>query len=430
IDWLEPAWRSDRMCWSMLGNALSLAVELGVFDEYDSTTLGAREARKDIWSSEVLRQRAYRVQNLLWVYLTQTSGRLGWKNLTSVSLMENEGSRNHGDTIRCWVTVASLMKRGNEFLFQSREKTRDIIRSGEYLKVLEMLNPLLSDWQRDFERAKLSHPMRCILSIEYSYVRVYVNSVALQAVVEHKDRTSDPNHPMPVSTMLNPYEDNKEYFISESSTAKPHQMAAPTAAPSAHNAHTAHNGVSGVDGHISNSEAPFARASMGHPEHFPNVPPPTPATGNITAPASLPPDLRRLQTRTFQNDSTRHIQSLPRFADASSLNTSGSTAVPLSSANMAGAASSLEQPLPVTLNQGDAGAGAGYAAPLYARPSATAPTATTGPETAPGASYDHTVQHDPLMNFAGVGATQIGWSGGQDFFDLLGPLLDVQYDYT
>lgn len=213
IDWLEPAWRSDRMCWSMLGNALSLAVELGIFDEYDNTMLGAREARKDIWSSETLRQRAYRVQNLLWVYLTQTAGRLGWKNLTSVSLMDHDGSRNHGDTIRCWVTVASLMKRGNEFLFQSRERTREIIKTGEYLRFLQMLNPLLTEWQHDFERAKLSAPMRSILSIEYSYVRVYVNSVALQAVVEHRDRNADPEHAMPVSTMLNPYEDNKEYFM-------------------------------------------------------------------------------------------------------------------------------------------------------------------------------------------------------------------------
>jgi hypothetical protein len=77
IDWLEPVWRSDRMCWSMLGNALALAVELGIFDEYDNTTLGARESRRDIWNCPSSSQRAYRVQHLLWVYLTQTSGRLG-----------------------------------------------------------------------------------------------------------------------------------------------------------------------------------------------------------------------------------------------------------------------------------------------------------------------------------------------------------------
>lgn len=77
IDWLEPVWRSDRMCWSMLGNALALAVELGIFDEYDNTTIGARESRRDIWNNPQSSQRAYLVQHLLWVYLTQTSGRLG-----------------------------------------------------------------------------------------------------------------------------------------------------------------------------------------------------------------------------------------------------------------------------------------------------------------------------------------------------------------
>lgn len=36
------------------------------------------------------------------------------------------------------------------------------------------------------------------------------------------------------------------------------------------------------------------------------------------------------------------------------------------------------------------------------------------------------ILQDPLANFAGHGASS--WSGGQDFFDLLGPLLDVQYE--
>lgn len=86
IDWLEPVWRSDRMCWSMLGNALALAVELGIFDEYDNTTIGARESRRDIWNDPSSSQRAYRVQHLLWVYLTQTSGRLG-KSFISFDLL-------------------------------------------------------------------------------------------------------------------------------------------------------------------------------------------------------------------------------------------------------------------------------------------------------------------------------------------------------
>lgn len=47
----------------------------------------------------------------------------------------------------------------------------------------------------------------------------------------------------------------------------------------------------------------------------------------------------------------------------------------------------------------------------------------------PGAGPDQTLlQDDPLISFAGLGPNQLGWSGGQDFFDMLGPLLDVQYE--
>src|SRR5205809_1227370 len=58
----------------------------------------------------------------------------------------------------------------------------------------------------------VSKSMRSILAIEYGYVRVYINSVALQAVVEHCDRSAGEATAVPVSTMLNPYEGNKEYF--------------------------------------------------------------------------------------------------------------------------------------------------------------------------------------------------------------------------
>lgn len=57
----------------------------------------------------------------------------------------------------------------------------------------------------------VSKPMRSILTIEYGYVRVYINSVALQAVVEHGDGDGD-GPAMPVFAMLNPSECNKEYF--------------------------------------------------------------------------------------------------------------------------------------------------------------------------------------------------------------------------
>ncbi|KAF4630900.1 hypothetical protein G7Y89_g7235 [Cudoniella acicularis] len=120
VDWLS---RSDRMCWSLLGLAQSLAVELGLFE------------KEEIMRSQEDIERAHRIQQLLWVFLIQTSGRLGWKYLPTLSVKKQTPSATLDDSTRCWV---------------------------------------------------VSKLMRWILAVEYEYVRVYVYSIVLQAVVERR----------------------------------------------------------------------------------------------------------------------------------------------------------------------------------------------------------------------------------------------------
>ena len=79
IDWLA---RSDRMCWSLLGTALSVAVELGVFDEYDNPTTESYHGR-DIMRDPSQDQRAYRIQQLICAYSIQTSEKLGITRLSA-----------------------------------------------------------------------------------------------------------------------------------------------------------------------------------------------------------------------------------------------------------------------------------------------------------------------------------------------------------
>ncbi len=62
--WTEPALRSDRMCWSLIGAAHTLAYELGLFGSFADSTVAACP-------------RARRLERLLYVYISQTSGRLG-----------------------------------------------------------------------------------------------------------------------------------------------------------------------------------------------------------------------------------------------------------------------------------------------------------------------------------------------------------------
>ena len=67
-DWTEPALRSDRMCWSLIGAAHTLAYELGLFGSFAD-------------APPINPERSQHLQRILYIYLSQTSGRLGLSSL-------------------------------------------------------------------------------------------------------------------------------------------------------------------------------------------------------------------------------------------------------------------------------------------------------------------------------------------------------------
>lgn len=213
--WLEPAWRSDRMCWMLLSTAMGLGYELGVFDDIDELLKDDAITRPE-YQDEVYRQRANRIKRLLLIYTTQLAGRLGWTSMAPERLRKADPAvtrrRNFApeentpgtalsssisnafvhvadlelddQIIHCWAGISNAMHLGNEKLFRSRKHTTEIIQSGKYVELVKEFAPLLSDWYKEFERFRLPPFLRHILTIEYEYVRIYINSLSLQAVVE------------------------------------------------------------------------------------------------------------------------------------------------------------------------------------------------------------------------------------------------------
>ncbi|KAJ4299552.1 zinc finger transcriptional activator [Kalmusia sp. IMI 367209] len=88
--WLEPCWRSDRMCWMLLGNAVSLAFEIGVFDE--TSEVEFEEANQHLSHATVKAyfRRKNHLKDLLIIYVTQTSGRLGLTSMLPQVKREND----------------------------------------------------------------------------------------------------------------------------------------------------------------------------------------------------------------------------------------------------------------------------------------------------------------------------------------------------
>ncbi|KAM3084475.1 zinc finger transcriptional activator [Clarireedia jacksonii] len=229
--WLEPAWRSDRMCWMLLSTAMGLGYELGVFDDIEELLEAGGEMTRPEYNEETYRLRATRIKRLLLIYVTQLAGRLGWTNMVPENLRKTDpafaprkrrasigGKTPETNTtvtigfnyipdlemddriIHCWAGISNAMRIGNEKLFKSRQYTTMIIQDGSYTDLLKDFQPMLSSWKREFDRFQLPLYIQHILSIEYEYVRIYVNSLSLQAVVERctsnaTNRSSTTNGP-------------------------------------------------------------------------------------------------------------------------------------------------------------------------------------------------------------------------------------------
>ncbi|KAJ5508650.1 hypothetical protein N7527_010793 [Penicillium freii] len=184
--WLEPAWRSDRMSWMLLSTAQALAFELGVFDPKGD----AKVANEPL--SEQTRKR--RLRRLILVFITHSSGRLGipsmlplpqWgQDITPTSADAKDADANLDRMQDCWISISKIVYQANHLLFASSDQTMDLIRSGRYREQIDRFQPYLRDFRQQLDSVNLSPAMRSVLLIELEYTRLYINSLALQAVVD------------------------------------------------------------------------------------------------------------------------------------------------------------------------------------------------------------------------------------------------------
>lgn len=196
--WLEPCWRSDRMCWMLLGNATALAFEIGVFDDTSEAEFEEENRHLSHATVKAYFRRKNHLKDLLKIYITQTSGRLGLTTMlpklertydiptkTPNELYEdrvaqikppppNLGMRPSGPdgnrlpfesvatqhrhavqdlVLDFWSRIALIMDMGNQKLFPNRRQTRDLLKSGKYEELLRYFQTPLLDWSRSFALA-------------------------------------------------------------------------------------------------------------------------------------------------------------------------------------------------------------------------------------------------------------------------------------
>lgn len=187
--WTEPALRSDRMTWSLIGLSHALAYELGIFGNFTDGLQIVDGRVKRQGGPLKYYKRADRIERLLYIYITQACGRFGFPSLfpdhvhkfqISTILDRNYSSgmvhyhtprtnancfiivdslmvenQSPGDVIQeCWVEMAAINKECNTSLFPSKDQTTRFIQTGEYEKRLQKLQPVIQRWQEKFATSR------------------------------------------------------------------------------------------------------------------------------------------------------------------------------------------------------------------------------------------------------------------------------------
>ncbi|PYI14245.1 putative C6 transcription factor [Aspergillus japonicus CBS 114.51] len=203
-DMVEPARRSDQMSWMLLGSALSLAHELGIF-ELDDKKCDYASLYEGFISNDQIKLRRLRVQRLLYVYINQLAWRIGCVSLMPQSLNHTILGRqttrdvSHSEDewlalMDSWMDLTKLAKNVTDMFFPSISFARQQLHSGRYIDLLDHFCPLLQKWREQHLRHDvLSKHFYDILFIEYNFVRVYTHSVGMQAVVERIVADNDSN---------------------------------------------------------------------------------------------------------------------------------------------------------------------------------------------------------------------------------------------
>lgn len=195
-DVVEPTRRSDRMSWMLLNSALALAHELGVFDDpkQPRRTKGhdgiGPDAKVYVQHLEVRRQR---LPSLLFVFVNGLASRIGFTSPMPEPpgiLLPSGVNPAWEGLMASWIDLIQLTKglttqfltQGQEWdmasldgwreqLLQWKERNHNCeYGSSTYTKQTDLILILPSDLPN--------------LQIEYQYIRVFTNSLGIQAIIE------------------------------------------------------------------------------------------------------------------------------------------------------------------------------------------------------------------------------------------------------
>ncbi|KAJ5371268.1 uncharacterized protein N7496_007360 [Penicillium cataractarum] len=195
-DVVEPTKRFEHMSWMVLSLALALAHELGAFDPnarmLKPGDLVGFDAEMYLQHLELRRQR---LPSLLFVFINALSSRLGCTSPmpSDVGLMTPDPGLlrldNRGNEwlafMKSWRELSKLTSSIMQTLFPLMSTSLATGTADAFFSILEQKQSLLANWrQRNLSIAVPGSSFTDILFIEHQHLRVLINSIGMQVVVQ------------------------------------------------------------------------------------------------------------------------------------------------------------------------------------------------------------------------------------------------------
>ena len=193
-DVVEPTKRFERMSWMVLSSALALAHELGAFGPTKRTPKPDNLAQLDAAIYlEHLELRRQRLPSLLFVYINVLSTRIGCTSPISPEVEVSPpdstllGPNDHVwlSFMNSWIELTRLTCSTMAELSPLVNTTSGNRSPGIFVSILERKQMLLSDWhRRNLMIILKDSPFMEILFMEYQHLRILINSVGMQNIVQ------------------------------------------------------------------------------------------------------------------------------------------------------------------------------------------------------------------------------------------------------
>lgn len=91
------------------------------------------------------------------------------------------GEDDQASVLQATMELTQLLHNAHDILYSSQARTQELISAGDYNRYLDDFQKALSSWNEVWQNLVLTSRIKCVLTLMYEYLSLYVNAFAFQA---------------------------------------------------------------------------------------------------------------------------------------------------------------------------------------------------------------------------------------------------------